>query len=61
MEPCLFNPALVMQKQASLCEFEANLVYIVSSRTARVTEALPQTSKNKNKNKNTIKVGILVL
>jgi hypothetical protein len=25
------------QRQADLCEFEANLVYIMSSRTARTT------------------------
>lgn len=28
-------PALRWQKQAALCEFEASLVYIVSSRIAR--------------------------
>ena len=28
-------PALRKQRQADLCEFEASLVYIASSRTAR--------------------------
>jgi hypothetical protein len=31
----VFNP--VLQRQADLCEFEASLVYIESSRIARVT------------------------
>ena len=31
-------PALVRQKWEDLCEFEANLVYIVSSRTNRDNE-----------------------
>jgi hypothetical protein len=30
-------PALRRQRQMDLCEFEANLVYRVSSRTARAT------------------------
>ena len=34
--PCVI-PALRRQKQADLCEFEASLDYIVSSKTARPT------------------------
>ena len=30
-------PALGRQRQGDLCEFEASLVYILSSRTARTT------------------------
>jgi hypothetical protein len=30
-------PVLGRQKQAELCEFEASLIYRVSSRTARAT------------------------
>lgn len=30
--------ALRMQKQVAMCEFEANLVYIASSRLARATK-----------------------
>jgi hypothetical protein len=30
-----FNPALGRQRQADLCEFEASLIYRVSSRTPR--------------------------
>ena len=31
-------PALGRQRQVALCEFEANLVYRVSSRTVRATQ-----------------------
>jgi hypothetical protein len=31
-------PILWMQRQADLCKFDASLVYIVSSRTARATQ-----------------------
>lgn len=31
-------PALGRQKQADLCEFEASLIYIESSRTTRATQ-----------------------
>ena len=34
----LLIPALGRQRQADLCEFEAILVYRVSSRTARATQ-----------------------
>jgi hypothetical protein len=37
-----------------ICEFEASLVYKLSSRTARATQINP-VSKNKNKNKNKTK------
>ena len=36
VEAHTFNRALRRQKQADLCEFEASLIYRVSSRTARV-------------------------
>jgi hypothetical protein len=50
-------PALWRQRQADLCEFEASLVYQISSRTARATQRTPvskqnKTKQNKNKNKN---------
>ena len=35
---CTFIPALQRQKQADLYEFEATLVYRVSSRTAKATQ-----------------------
>jgi hypothetical protein len=35
-----------------ISEFEATLVYRVSSRTARATQRNPVSKKNKNKNKN---------
>jgi hypothetical protein len=41
-------PALLRQRQVDLYEFEASLVYRVSSRTARATQRNP-VSKNKNK------------
>ena len=45
------NPNTWGQTQADLYEFEASLVYRVSSRTARATQRNP-VSKNKNKTKN---------
>ena len=33
-----YNPSTQRQRQVDLCEFKANLVYIVSSRTARKTQ-----------------------
>jgi hypothetical protein len=35
-----------------ISEFEASLVYIVSSRTARTTQRNPVSKETKNKNKN---------
>ena len=45
-------PALGRQKQADLCEFEASLIYRVSSRTARAIHRNP-VSKKKQTNKQT--------
>ena len=42
------NKNFRMQRQANLCEFKVNLVYRVSSRTARPTQRNP-VSKNQNK------------
>ena len=40
------------QRQADLCGFKVNLVYIVSSRTSKaVTQRNPVSNKNKNKQK----------
>ena len=41
----LLIPAHLRQKQADLCEFEACLVYRVSSRTARATQRNPVSKK----------------
>ena len=41
--------ALERQSQADLCEFEANLDYTVSSRTARATQRSPGSKKRKGK------------
>ena len=51
-------PALGRQRQADLSELEANLVYIVSSRTAKtITQRNPvfktKTNKTKQKKKDT--------
>jgi hypothetical protein len=54
------TPVLGRQKSADLCrqisEFEASLLYIVSSRTARTTQRnrlkTKQNNNNNNKNKN---------
>ena len=40
-------PALRRQRQADLCEFEASLVYIASSRTARATLKHPVSKQTK--------------
>ena len=42
-------PALGRQKQEDFCEFEANLTYIVSSRTARATQRNPVSKTKQNK------------
>ena len=45
-------PALGTQRQADICEFEASLVYRVSSRAARATQRNPVSKTNKqNKTK----------
>jgi hypothetical protein len=41
-------PALGRQRQEDLCEFEASLVYRVSSRTARATQRNPVLNKQTN-------------
>jgi hypothetical protein len=42
-------PALRRQRQGDLCEFKANLVYRVSSRTVRATPVLKNKTKTKKK------------
>ena len=50
------SPALRRQGQADLCEFEANLVYRVSSRTAKATQRNPVLKeKEKGKKKMLVK------
>ena len=44
-------PVLGRQRQVGFCEFQASLVYRVSSGTARATQRNP-VSKNKEKKKN---------
>ena len=39
--PTALIPAFRRQRQVDLCEFKANLVYIVSSRTAGATQRNP--------------------
>jgi hypothetical protein len=46
----LLISAFRRQRQAELCEFKVNLVYKMSSRTARATKRNP-VLKKKNKNK----------
>jgi hypothetical protein len=46
----VFNPRTWEQRQPDHCEFEASLVYRVSSRTARATQRKPA-SKSKAKQK----------
>jgi hypothetical protein len=41
------TPTLRMQRQLGLCEFEASLVYRVSSRTASTTQRNPVSKKKK--------------
>jgi hypothetical protein len=45
-------PALGRQRQEDLCEFEANLIYRASSRTARATQRKTHLEKTKNQNQN---------
>jgi hypothetical protein len=52
--PGMVTVLYLQQRQVDLCEFEASLVYRVSSRTARATQRNP-VSENKNKNKNETK------
>ena len=53
--------ALGRQRQADLCEFEAGLVYRVSSRTVRAAQIHLISKNNKNKTKtNQTKVSFLV-
>jgi hypothetical protein len=42
-------PALRRQRQVSLCEFKASLVYSLSSRKARATQRNPVKKKKKKK------------
>ena len=42
-------PALGRERQVDLCEFEASLVYRVSSRTVRDTQRNPVSKETKNK------------
>jgi hypothetical protein len=44
-------PALRRQRQADLCEFEASLVYRVSSRTSRAIQRNSVSDKQSNKYK----------
>ena len=44
--------ALGKQRQADLCEFESNLVYKVSSRTARATQRNPVQERGENTQNN---------
>jgi hypothetical protein len=44
----LLVPALRRQRQSDLSEFEASLVYRVSSRTARATQRDPVSKTNEN-------------
>jgi hypothetical protein len=43
-----------MQRQVDCCEFKAGLVYIVSSRTARVYRKAKNKVQNNNNNNNKI-------
>ena len=52
-------PALGRQRQADLCEFQASLVYIMSSGTAKTIERDPVTNKQTNKHTNTQKLILL--
>lgn len=42
-------PALRRQRRVDFCEFEASLLYIASSRPARVMQSDPISKQNKNK------------
>ena len=48
MEPTPLIQELRRQRQANLCEFEASLVYRVSSRTARAVTQRNPVSKNQS-------------
>jgi hypothetical protein len=50
-------PALGRQRRVDLCEFEASLVFIVSSRTAKAIQRETLSQKSKQANKQT-KIGI---
>jgi hypothetical protein len=52
-----FISGLRRQREEELCEFEASLVYIVSSRASRPTQRnpVPKTKKKKKKKKKTKK------
>jgi hypothetical protein len=45
-------PTLRKQRQADLCEFQASMVYRVSSKTARVTQWDPVSKKQNKQTKN---------
>ena len=49
-------PAVRRQRQVDVCEFEASLVYRVSSRTARATERNPVLKKKTKPNQNKTKI-----
>ena len=51
-----FNPSTWEAEAGGFLEFEASLVYKVSSRTARATQGNPVSKSNKQKNKQTKKV-----
>jgi hypothetical protein len=46
-----FNPSSRGDRDRQISEFEASLVYRVSSRTARATQRNPVSKKQKTKNK----------
>ena len=46
-----FNPRTLEARQVDLCEFKANLVYRVSSRTVRAVRQRKPVSKNKTRKK----------
>jgi hypothetical protein len=50
-----FNPSTREAEAGGFLEFEASLVYRVSSRTARATQRNPVSKNQKNKNKQTNK------
>ena len=50
------DPVLRRQKQGDLCEFEANLVYKVSSRTVKATQRNPVLKRKKKEGKKRKKV-----
>jgi hypothetical protein len=43
----MYMPVILRGRQVDLCEFKDNLVYIMSSRTARAIESLSQKDKIK--------------